>query len=421
MNLDTLFMIDQASGTLARNDHHSPILVWLWSLGWPLGLRPGPILVLQVGSFLIGGYLVARAAFGRVGAAVVAVGVAFFPSVFGNLGVVGRDAWFLSLLLLMFGFVVLVWRRPLLGRYALIAAAMAGLLCLASRQNAAAAVAVAAVAGFALALGPRLIHRGRWTRALVILACAGALTASGVAIAAVAPRMLGAERAYPEQYLYLYDLAGLSIREGESEFPTDVYPSSDVAPLVATSSIDTIIPLAFGDLAPIPMPRPPEQVAEMRSAWVDTVTSDPLEYLDWRLDAFVEQIGIESPGVFIYHPVIDPNPAGYEIAFDLPNEIATGYQELFADEALNGHWFHLAWVYLLLAIPTMAVLLATPGAPRVVGGLAVCAWTYQVGLFFGTMGTQWRFEYPVAAITLIAAAVALKVVFDQPDRSSSRG
>jgi len=421
MNNDSLFMIEQASGAIELNDHHSPILTWIWSLGWPLGLRPGPILVLQVAGFLVGGYLIARAAFGRVAAAFVAVGVAFFPAVFGNLGVVGRDAWFLTLLALLFGFVVLAARRPDLRRFALVAAAFAGFFCLASRQNAAAAVVIAAVAGVALVLWPRLASRRRWARAAIVIACAFAVTVSGVVVASVAPRILGADRANPEQYLYLYDLAGLSVREGESEFPSDVYPSADVATLAATSSIDTIIPLAFGDPAPIPMPRSPQEVSEMRDAWTDTITDDPLEYLDWRFDVFMSQIGIDSPGVFIYHPTVDPNMRGYEIAFDLPNDLASGYQELFADEALNGHWFHLAWIYLLLAIPTMTVLLPTPGAPRVVGGLALCAWTYQVGLFFGTMGTQWRFEFPVAAITVIAATVAVKVLLDQHGERRHRG
>ena len=184
------------------------------------------------------------------------------------------------------------------------------------------------------------------------------------------------------------------------------------------SSVDTH-PLAFGEQPPIGMPRSDAQVAEMREVWLDEVTGDPLDYLDWRWDAFMAQIGIDSPGIFVYHPVIDPNDLGYSVAIPELNDVATGYQELFADDYLNGGTFHLAWFYLLLGLCSAIVLLAVRGVTRVVGALALSTLTYQVGLFFGTMGTQWRFEFPTAAITLICTAVAVKAFIDREPRRSA--
>jgi hypothetical protein len=413
MNNDSLSMIGQASGEYPLNDHHSPLMVWVWELLWPLGLRPGVILVLQLAAFMAGAYLVARAAFGRLGAALVAVGASLWPAVFGNLGVIGRDAWFLAFLLLTFGFCVLAVRSPERRAVALWCALGFGLLTLFARQNAGAAIVVAAVIGLALVLSDRVAPRPWAIRAAALGTAAVGAVALAIGLQLGATKLVGADPAHPEQYVYLYDLAGLSVRDGVSHFPPDVYPSGDVPTLARTSSVDTIIPLSFGEQPPIGMPRPPDQVAEMREAWLDEVTGDPIEYLDWRWDAYMEQIGVRSPGIFVYHPVIDPNPFGYEIALPELNDVATGYQELFADDFLNGGTFHLGWFYLLLALCSAIVLLSIAGAARIVGALALACLTYQVGLFFGTMGTQWRFEFPIAAIAVICAAVAVKAFVDR--------
>lgn len=411
MNNDALAMIGQARGTYELNDHHSPILVWLWKLAWPV-LRPGSVLVLQVAAVLAGGYLVARAAFGRIGAALVSIAACLSPPVFGNLGGISRDAWFLGFLLLAFGFLVLAARSPDRRKLGLWGALAFSVLTMFARQNAAAAVIVVAVGGFAILLGSRFAERARLIRWGAPFAAGVAAVVLVLGVQVGATKATGAESVHPEQYLYLYDLAGLSVRDGENDFPPDVY-AGKVSTLAQTSSVDSIIPLAFGDPPPIGMPRPADQVDEMRDAWLDQITDDPGQYLEWRWDAFMKQVGITGPGVWIYHPFVDPNEFGYSIAFPALNDIATGYQENFGNAALEGHTWQLAWVYLLFSLAAAIVLFVAGGAALIVGALALSTWTYQVGLFFGTMGTQWRFEFPVALISLICVAVAVKVVWDR--------
>ena len=417
MNGDSLSMIGEARGTYELNDHHSPVLVWLWKLAWPV-IRPGEILVLQVSAVLLGGYLVARAAFARLGAALVSIAACLSPPVFGNLGVISRDTWFLGFLLLAFGFLVLAARSPERRKLGLWGALVFSVLTMFARQNAAAAVVVVAVAGFAILLGPRFAERGRLVRwgAPVAAGLAAVVLALGLQVGAT--KATGADPVHPEQYLYLYDLAGLSVRDGSNDFPADVY-MGDVATLEQQSSLDTIIPLAFGQDAAIPMPRPDAQVAEMRDEWFDQITDDPGQYVEWRWDAYMKQIGVTSPGVFIYHPFIDPNPWGYAIAFPALNDVVTGYQELFADEYLNGHKIQLAWFYLLLALCSAIALFVAGGTAMIVGALGLSTLVYQFGLFFGTMGTQWRFEFPVAMISLVCVAVAAKVVYDRSRRRAA--
>jgi hypothetical protein len=205
----------------------------------------------------------------------------------------------------------------------------------------------------------------------------------------------------------------MSQREGESLFPRSVYPSGDLATLEQTSNIDTIAGLVFGTSAPIPLPRSPEQVAELKSAWLDEVKANPFGYLGMRTDAWLHQIGLTQDPIWIYHPVIDPNERGWHLAFPALDDAFGDYQDLFADQYNNGGILNRAWIYLLLAIPAAFLLLRRSPALMVVGGLALSAWTYQVGLFFGTMGSQYRFEFPVVASVILAVAVAVKALVDE--------
>ena len=417
MSADTLLMIDQASGRLAISDQHSPFLIWLWSLAWPLGLRPPGILAIQVATFLLGAYLVARAAFGRIGASIVAVAIALSPPVLGYLGTISRDAWFTALLLTCFGLLILSTRR--VGRasnVALALAALAGLLALTTRQNAAPAVALAFAALLLLLPIARLRSLRPWRRGLAALVGGTALTIVLAGLVVAGGRAAGVDQVRPEQQLYIYDLAQLSIRDGRSLFPESVYPSGDVATLAATSSVDSPVPLLFGPDAPIPVPLSDAQVDDLQEAWLDEIKDEPRNYLDLRIDAFGHQLALDGPPVFVFHPGIDANARGYEIEFNRANDVATDYLGLFADENLNGGLIERPWIYLVLAIAAGILLLRSAMPLPLVGALGLTALTYQSLLFIGTMATQYRFEYPVVVVGMLVTVVAVKALVDRRRR-----
>jgi len=411
MSSDTLLMISQAAGDAPISDQHSPLLIWLWSLGWPIGLRPGAILVLQVGVFMVGAYLVARAAFSRLGSAVAASLIAISPPVLGYLGTLSRDAWFIGLLLVCFGLLIRALRVDAVqAKRSLVLCAVAAVLCLATRQNAAAAVFLVAVALAAWVLGPRLAGRRPVVRAGAALGAGLLATVLAMGALLGGARLAGVEQARPQQQLYIYDLAAISLRQERSLFPPDVY-AGDLETLAVQSSIDSPVPLIFGPDAGIPVPRPPDQVSELGEAWREAVVDHPRTYLGVRWDAWMHQLSIGAPPVFVFHPGIDSNELGYEIAIPALNEVATDYLRLFvSNEFLDGGVVFTVWVYLLLCGVAAVILLPRPGAPRIVGLLALSAWTYQAGLFFGTMATQYRFEYPVVVIGLLSTAVAVRVL-----------
>ena len=62
MNVDSLEQIAMARGDVPLSDRYAPLIDWLWKLLWPVGMRPGLALCLQVAALLVGSYLIFRSA-----------------------------------------------------------------------------------------------------------------------------------------------------------------------------------------------------------------------------------------------------------------------------------------------------------------------------------------------------------------------
>jgi hypothetical protein len=414
MDADALTQIDQVARTIPINDQHAPILIWLWRFVWPLGIGPEYIFAAQVAAFVVGAYLIARVAFSPLGASLVAAAVTFSPPVFDSLAQIGREVWFTDFLLLTFGLLAVAVRahdreRERAMRLALVGATACAFFTLAARQNAAASILVAAVFLVALLLKTRLEGRRSVARVGTVLAGGVALTLGLLGFQVGFQReVLRVQSVHPEQYLYLYDLAAFSRQENRDAFPHSVYKPRDLGTIKATTSADDITQIAFfGKTTRFPVSA--DQVADLRNSWIDEITDHPLTYLDIRATAWLRQIGLTRDPMWIY--LGDPNPRRFHTEFGTPNRIARGYVYAFANAADDGGIVHRAWIYLLEAAVCAVFLLRRRGALAVVGALAIAAWTHQVGLFFGIMGTGFRFEFPAVAIALLAIAVSLRTLW----------
>ena len=102
LNPDTVFQINEV-GSGEFTNQHAAVLQALWKPFYDLGAGPGAVLLAQILTFLAGGYLVLRVAFGRIPSALGVAAIAFFPPVFLMLGTVMRDTWFTALLVLTAG------------------------------------------------------------------------------------------------------------------------------------------------------------------------------------------------------------------------------------------------------------------------------------------------------------------------------
>jgi hypothetical protein len=412
MNADSLNQISQANGDSPLYDQYAPLLNWLWRQLWPVGLRPGLVLALQVAALLVGSYLTLRSAIRPLAASIGAALVAAFPPVLDQLPLLGRDAWFCSTLVLGFGLIALAARsgdRP--ARWPLILAAVALLVSLASRQNAAPAVLCAATLAAVMLLRPRLEGRRAPARTGLAVLAGGAATVAGAAIVFVAVWALDPARTNPDQYTYAYDLGLLSISEDEMLLPEEVYPSQDLDAIRATLTYEDMIPMIAGPTPPLPMPMGSDQVSELRSAWWHEVGSDPGAYLDHRLDAWAHQISLIGSPQIVSHPGIDPNPFGYEIEFANAHDLVDGYLDLFEDDSHDGGLLQRAWIYLLLSPVLLALLLGRPSpAAELAIAMVAAAWLYQVGLFFGAPGVQYRYEFPTVTLIVLAAILTAAIV-----------
>lgn len=395
-------------------NQHSALLAALWYLPYNhLDAGPGWVLVAQVATFVLGAYLVARVAFGRWGAAITAAALSLSPMLVGPLGYVSRDTWFTSLTLLTFGLVVRAAQGPPERRTRhLVLAAVAGWLALASRQNAAAAIVLAAIGAAAVLLATK-----PWTGRRKALTAAGAgvavtLVAMGTQVAAGAA--LGVKDVHPEQYLFFYDLEQLSKREGENLFPASVMPERGMAPVDRAFSEDSMAGLTWVADPPIPStPIDERRFAALQDAWRDQVTGDPVDYLKERTEMWVGQIALDQPALWKYHPQIDPNGLGYRIRFTGLHDAMTDYVDAFGSgQANQGGLLHRIWLYLLVAGAAAVVLLRRAGPSTgllVVGLLAAACWTHQAGLFFGTPVVEFRFQVLVVAAALLAAVVGVRM------------
>ncbi len=434
INVDSVSQI-QETDKAAFTNRHAPLLLALWYPLFKLGLGLGFVLLAQVAVFALGGYIVLRVALGRVAATTTTAFICFWPPVFGMLGSVGRDAWFTALMLLTYGLCARAAQRswPLRARW-LALAAVALWLALASRQNAAPAMLPAAmfIVGLViqhLATAGRARARALVRRPLVSTFAAGAvLMIAMFATQVIGTKVIKAEDVDPEQYLYIYDLAALSEREGENLFPADVAPDRGLEALTTRFSVDSMVDLIYFEPLVIAAPLEPSQLGSLRSAWLDQLTADPLEYIGARGELFARQLTLTRRARSVYIGDVGDNPFGYRIWFPGVSSAALDYLDLFTEpEAVNpffstpsGGPLYTVWLYLLISAVAAAALISRRSAAEqlAVGALAVSALTLQPGLFVAAMGTEFRFELPALAAAMFAAPVTIAVVLRS--RTSAR-
>lgn len=414
---DILSMTSQAQAGQI-NDHHAPVLLWLWSEVWPLGVGVGWLLMLQVATFVGGLFLVQRAVLSSLSAAVAVLVITVSPAVYGMLAWVLRDNWFLAGLLCTFGALITAQRSAGWTRVVwLIAAVPACWATIATRQNAVSATVVATAAMVAIWLAGRRGVDGRLPGRLRrvpfgVVTIVGGVVASLVLLASqlAAVAAINPDRTYPEAYVYIYDLAALSVRHDTNLLPASVMPARDPSVVKRFFSPDDVVPMAFLADSPIEPEFDATEVADLRSAWIAALRNEPGEYLTMRWDLYLRQIGVSRPPVWIFHPGIDPNTLGLARRFPALDDAATGYVKRFGDRNLYGTTpLHLPWIYLAMcAVGSVLLLRARDTLQKLVGALALAVLLYQVSLFFLAMGVQFRFEFPAVVVGMVVCLALVR-------------
>lgn len=414
MDADTLNEIYSAKSGIYTNQY-SPILEAMWHPFINAGFGPGWILTGQVLVFVVAAFSLVRLALRPLGAAVAVALITLTPMVFGGSGLVGRDQWFLALLVACFAAVARAFATSGTARRLWFAVAVVlAWLTLATRENAGAAVFVP----LALLAGMWVVHRWpammprRWALAGCSLLLGIVVTVAMMGSQLLVYSALSVRSVRPASTLFIYDLAALSRKDHKNYFPAGVLANGSLAAIEARSNTDTIAPMV-GPGAPITWPLSAHAYSALESAWKHRIIAEPLEWLHERLTMMGDQIALTNDSIWVYHPFIDgsidgkPNVLGYKTSFRWANDIADGYIRTFTNASNNGDFLFSVWAYLLFsAVVAVWLLRARTWKRLLVGALALSSLTYQPSFLFLGQGSQYRYERPSVAIALILAALA---------------
>ncbi len=420
MNADTLSEIAQATnfqGTNNYTNQHAPVLQWLWAPFYSLGFEAGFVLLAQIFSFMAGSYLLLRALLERLGAAVASVIIVASPIAVGMFALVGRDTWFISAVILGSGLVSEAYRNFGRRRHLLeVAAAASFFLALATRQNAAPAVLVGVaflIWPYALRFGS-VARRSQPAQVAVAVAAAGMLTIVGMGAQQVWKSAIGVTNIYPASHLYIYDLAALSVKENELLVPAEVMRTPTLPALTARMDYDVSTGLALAPDSPIRFPFTKASNAALGSAWREAIVKHPIDYLRVRAHAYLRQIGVTRQAMWVWHPYIDSNPFGYRTRFTALNRRAAQYIGLASNDSNDGYFFFAPFLWLIVSLAGAIVFLrpSRPVGQMMIGGIGLGTILYQSGLFLGTMGTNFRFEFPTVVTSMIVAVALGRLAWD---------
>lgn len=405
--VDSQSMLEMArQGTV--DDWYSPVLVTLWGFADNLGFPPSGVLVVATVVFIAALLALYRLGLPRHWALVATSLTVVFPPVFGLLGWVGRDVWFVGLVLVSMA--SLGWastrpqRRPALIALALVAAWFAS----DARQNGFPVLVVTVVASAVLVVGPR---RRRW---LVVVGTSTAAVVAGLALHRVAESVVVQRDVAPELSLYYGDLLEVSFRLDESLVPRQLLPPSELDEVRRAWVPGQVGAVLFRDHPLVPFPRfsSPPWLGDLRGAWFDMILDHPAEYAVVRGDLYRRQLGIGGhtvPGA--WYAVSDEldweGSPGLQQRFANLNDARRTYLEAFdADAPGSGGPLHRAWIYLLLGLAGSLAIVMHHRRLRLLGWSTLALQVLmQAVLFFAAPLVEFRFE-----LFQVTLGIALAVI-----------
>ncbi|PLX35175.1 MAG: hypothetical protein C0605_11085 [Hyphomicrobiales bacterium] len=274
VNYDVLDIYKESQIGLFR-DWHVPFMSWLWSK-----IGPSPELIAALTTLVAviivgcGSFMFHRAGFKRHHTIILTFVFAMIPPVYSNLGASSKDTWVAALIMLMMVLSIVTQRRGLFILRAL-------LLCLAItiRPEMVLLVPVFAVMEYVL-FQRRLLQAG----AFAVL-CALLLIAHNVFIY----RVLDTQRTNPESVIFLFDLAGISVRTDKMLLPPRAFPPQDMEILKKHYNKYDIVPFIW-HLPEDEMVQTVrgEALREVQKRWLQAILAHPLAYLSTRKDVALE-------------------------------------------------------------------------------------------------------------------------------------
>ena len=414
MSHDSLTQLRQArSGVFS--DAHPPILAFIWSLVDKAVRGPFGMLVLQNLMFWSGAALFAASLQTKRAVQVAVVGlIGFFPPVFGQLGTVWKDVWFLGAMMMAIGLVANAHRVR--SRHLMLGGSVLFfLLATGMRHN-----AVAAVFGIAMwvvhQFGVRASDR-RWKETLQVVGGAAAITVLVYIASATISGVLTDHRSHFWQALAIYDVAGVSVNTNQNMFPPDSGVLRDTTRLEDIDTVYTsrsLLPLyreiCDGDnvcrASVFIRTEDDRELDALGDLWLTTVTSQPGAYLEHRWDVFRHVLGLTPDPVWvpIYSLKIRENDLGLQFQESPLNDLVTDVVLKLSETPL-----YRIWVYGIALTAALGLGLWNWQRSRDIAVVAIASsgWLYLVGYFFVAPSPDFRYNVWGIEALLLVGTLAL--------------
>lgn len=367
--------------------HHPPTMavVWRYTDAWIEG--SGGWFLVHLLMFCAGVLLCVRGLVRHTAVRPLAVaGVLLFPSVLFQPGMVWKDFALTAAMAMGAGLLLHASQRP----YLLWPAAAFGLFAASVRYN-----------GFTALLPLAVWWTIIWTQArgrthtsyvvvwTVVVGATGLLALTGLNVF-----LVNQPRPPYSQFVQMYDLAGISIRNQRLLFPEAWVRAGTVTLDGLTRNFHTVYIDSLRDSGAVPTVDGAD-LELLRHTWIRTVASHPVDYLQVRWGLFRTLVGLRSgylgenyPPPPLYHPA---GPT-WSSARRVVNGMFTWAIET---------WIFRGWPYLLAAATLVAITVRR--RPRHVGRLSLSssAFAYGIGYFFTAPASPFRYFFWTVFVTVL--------------------
>lgn len=402
MSPDSLDQLSQARGVIYSN-WHPPLMAWIWRFGEYLVPDGGAILVFHATLFWAGGALFFSALDLKpliAGALLLAFG--FFPTVFALLGTAWKDVGLGVSLVFATGCLAQAQFRR---RERLLVPAGAALFyAFAVRHNSPPAVLPFFVWGVGIILRNKRMSFVRTACISVLFAviCSGAFLGGAKALNSVLNR--GAT-AFPEQVLFLYDIAGIAHHEGSMPIlpqylsgPGSPKTPEDLASIYNPGSSGTLF-WGSAHLPRFPITANSAEIRELFDFWRGYVLSHFRSYLRHRLEVFRFFMSFDTPFVvYPFHIGITENQMGVVYRPTRPGRaVAAGLEDL------RHTFFFRGWIFGALGLFVAAASMIRRNLPAL--GVSSSGLIYLGMSFFITPASDFRFMWWSVLSVFLSAAL----------------
>jgi hypothetical protein len=404
MSVDSVEQYTQA--VLGRyNDHHPPIMSWVWSWTNRVIVGPGGMLAFHLAMLWIGLWAIAEGARRhglRYAWLIVPVGV--LPFIASIAGVIWKDLGMAYALLCAGGLLYLAETCGEGLRRTVIAVALL-LIAYATLVRANGAFAALALAVYAAAmLFPRIVR--------------GHTVAIGVAFVALVlggqqlleRKLLDASPRHLSQLVMLFDLAGMACSGVEVDIPAAfLAPGYDRAVLCRAYDPDQVDTLLFAPTSPLQQSFDADAVRALRRSWIGAALANPGPYLAHRTHSFTGLLGLhEVPRHYRYlrQPYMQSNPWGFAFT---PNALSSALDA--SVDALADSWVFNGALWVVVATVLLALIAVGRLRASFEEALLASALMNALPYFVFSLAPNYRFIYwTVLATTVALTLLALRLI-----------